>query len=364
LDAEVLSNIVQRKIIMCPDLMRAVVYLGSEQIELRRVSIPQPKAGEILVQVRAATTCGTDVKTYRRGHPKFPPPFIFGHEFGGDIVKLGETVSGFRPGMRVTANVFAECGQCFYCQHGQGNLCENLVYNFGAFAEYMIIPISIVKRTTFEIPEHVSYAQAAVVEPLATVVGSQRLIAIRPGETVAILGAGGPVGLMHQQMALLAGARRVIAVGHSPARLQVAADLGAEVVINARQIDAVEAIRDLTEGRGADVVIECAGSLSAWEDAVRMVRRGGRVLWFGGLPGGTRVTLDAAQLHYGAITLVNSHGGTAEDAREAFRLITSGEVNVQALLSGELPLEGVETALKKMISGEVIKMVINPALPG
>jgi L-iditol 2-dehydrogenase len=265
--------------------------------------------------------------------------------------------------MRVTANVFAECGECFYCRHGQGNLCENLVYNFGAFAEYMIVPESIVRRTTFEIPGHVSYAQAALVEPLVTVVGGQRLIAIQAGETVAILGAGGAVGLMHQQMALLAGAEKVIAVGHSPMRLQIAAGLGADVVIDARGTDVVSAIRDITGGRGADVVIECAGSLSAWENAVEAVRRGGRVLWFGGLPGGTKVTLDAARVHYGAIALINSHGGTAEDAREAFRLITSGEMKVQPMLSGELPLEQVETALKRMIAGEVIKMVINPELP-
>src|SRR5512137_1053099 len=184
---------------MILDSMRAVVYLGPEQIEMRQVPVPEPKEGELLVRVRAATTCGTDVKTYRRGHPKFPPPFVFGHEFGGDVVKIGAGVRGFLPGTRVTANVFAECGECFFCLRGQGNLCENLVYNFGAFAEYTTIPASIVRRTAFEIPAHVTYAQAAVVEPLVTVVRGQRLIGIQPGETVAILGAGGPVGLLHQQ---------------------------------------------------------------------------------------------------------------------------------------------------------------------
>jgi L-iditol 2-dehydrogenase len=162
--------------------MRAAVYLGPETIELRTVSIPQPATGEILVRVRAATTCGTDVKTYRRGHPKFPPPFIFGHEFGGDIVKVGEGVERFLEGMKVTANVFAECGECFYCKHGQGNICINLVYNFGAFAEYMIIPASIVRRTTFEIPPHIPYAHAALLEPLVTVVHGWHKVAIQPGK--------------------------------------------------------------------------------------------------------------------------------------------------------------------------------------
>ena len=104
--------------------MRAAVYLGPEKIELRMVSIPEPEAGELLVKVRAATTCGTDVKTYRRGHPKFPPPFIFSHEFGGDVVKVGEGVERFREGMRVTANVFAECGECFYCKRMEHEQCR------------------------------------------------------------------------------------------------------------------------------------------------------------------------------------------------------------------------------------------------
>lgn len=150
--------------------MCAAVYLGPEKIELNTVPIPEPAAGELLVKVRVATSCGTDVKTYRRGHPKFSPPFIFGHEFGGDIVKVGEGVERFHEGMRVTANVFAECGECFYCKKGQGNICANPVYNFGAFAEYMIIPASIVRRTTFEIPAYIPYAHAALLEPLATVV--------------------------------------------------------------------------------------------------------------------------------------------------------------------------------------------------
>lgn len=340
--------------------MRAAVYLGPEKIELRTVPIPEPADGEILVKVRAATTCGTDVKTYRRGHPKFPPPFIFGHEFGGDVVKVGDGVQNFREGMRVTANVFAECGECFYCKRGQGNICANLVYNFGAFAEYMIIPASIVRRATFEIPAHIPYAHAALLEPLVTVVHGWHKVAIRPGETVAIIGAGGPISLMFIQLLLRSGAGRVIAVGHSPARLDVAKKLGATHLVNAKEMDMIAAVRGLTDGYGADVVIECAGTKQTWETSVDIVRKGGRVLWFGGLPGGTRVEIDAARVHYGEIDLLNMHGGTVGNAQEAFDLIVSGAVNVAPLLNGDLPLEHVELALKKMIAGEVVKMVIKP----
>lgn len=340
--------------------MHAAVYLGPERIELRTVPIPEPADGELLVKICAATTCGTDVKTYRRGHPKFPPPFIFGHEFGGDVVKVGKGVENFREGMRVTANVFAECGECFYCKRGQGNLCVNLIYNFGAFAEYMIIPASIVRATTFEIPAHVPYAHAAFLEPLVTVVHGWHKVAVQPGETVAILGAGGPISLMFMQLLLRSGAGQVIAVGHSAARLDVARQLGASHTINSHEKNEILAVRDLTQGYGVDLVIECAGSRSTWESSMEVVRRGGRVLWFGGLPGGTKVEVDAARVHYGEIDLLNMHGGTTRHAREAFDLLISGVVNVAPLLNGELPLQQVELALKRMIAGEVVKIAIVP----
>lgn len=340
--------------------MRAAVYLGPEQIEVRSMPIPTPMEGELLVKVRAAPTCGTDVKTYRRGHPKFPPPFIFGHEFGGDVVAVGKGVDSFREGMRVTANVFAECGECFFCKRGQGNLCINLVYNFGAFAEYMKIPASIVRRTTFEIPPHVPYAHAALLEPLVTVVHGWHKVAVRSGETVAVIGAGGPISLMFIQLLLRSGAGQVIAIGHSPARLAVAGQLGATHLVNAREQDALGIVRELTQGFGADAVIECAGTKSTWENSMEVVRRGGRILWFGGLPGGEKVEVDAARVHYGEIDLLNMHGGTAAEAREAFDLIVSGTIKAAPLLSGEVSLEQVEFALKRMIAGEVIKMVVNP----
>jgi len=185
-------------------------------------------------------------------------------------------------------------------------------------------------------------------------------VAIQPGDTVAIIGAGGPISLMFLQLALLAGASQVIAVGHSPVRLDVAKKLGATRLVNAKEVDTITAVRELTDGYGADVVIECAGTKQAWETSVDVVRRGGRVLWFGGLPGGTKVEIDAARVHYGEIALLNMHGGTVENAREAFDLIVSGAVNVAPMLNGELPLEQVELALKKMIAGEVVKMVIKP----
>jgi L-iditol 2-dehydrogenase len=265
--------------------------------------------------------------------------------------------------MRVTANVFAPCGDCFFCRKGQGNLCENLIYNFGAFAEYILLPEPIVRLTTYEIPSHLSYAEAAILEPLVSVVHSQRLIDIQPGEHVVVIGAGGAISLMHIQMAILSGATQIVAIGHNDFRLGLAGALGAADLINSKKTpDYLEKVNQLTHGRGADVVIECAGSKEAWEESIRLVRKGGRILWFGGLPGGTQVSLDANRIHYDELRLLGIHGGTIQDAEIAFELLTSGKIKSKPLISAEMPLEMLEEGLKRMASGEVVKVAINPGL--
>lgn len=340
--------------------MQAVLVLGAGQLEMREVDVPEPGPGEILVRVKAATTCGTDLKIFRRGHPKFPFPFVFGHEFGGDIAAVGTGVNTFKVRMRVTANVFGECGECFFCQKSQGNLCENLEYNFGAFAEYHLIPASIVRQNTFILPEQLAYAEAALVEPLVCVVHAARKIAVRPGERVAVIGAGGPISLLFIQLVRQAGAGEVITIGRSQIRLNAARQLGASTVVNVHEVDPLAVVHELTAGYGVDAVVECAGTLDAWLSAVKMVRRGGWVLWFGGLPGGIEVPVDAARVHYGEIDLINSHGGTAEDAAIAFDLIASGKVDAKALITHKMPLSRVGEALQLMAAGEAIKVALLP----
>lgn len=347
---------------MSDEKTRVMMFLGPGHLELREVPIPQPGPDEILVKVRAATTCGTDVKTYRRGHPKVSPPIRFGHECAGDVVEVGAEVEKLKPGMRVVPHNTAPCGTCYYCKHGQGNLCDDLVYNFGTYAEYITIPGRIVRLNTFEIPDHLSYAQAAIMEPLASVVHGQRVLQIQPGERVAIIGAGGPIGLMHLQMSLRSGASQVIAVDLSDERLIMPERLGATIVVNASNEDPIEAIRDLTEGRGADVVIESAGAEEAWCTAVSCARKGGRVQWFGGLKAGTCIELDTHDVHYGELTLYGVYHCTPLDVHRAFELIASGVIDTQPLISGELPLEQVEDALKMVMEGKAIKMAINPEL--
>ena len=341
-------------------LMQAVMFLGPGELELRELPIPEPGPGEVLVRVRAATTCGTDAKTYRRGHHLIVPPSLFGHEFAGDVVAIGEGVEQFKHGMRVVPHNSAPCQTCYYCKHGQESLCEHLLFNFGAFAEYAIIPGAIVRLNTFEIPEHLSYREASLLEPLVSVMHGQRVIQIQPGEHVAIIGAGGPIGLMHLQMARLSGAAQVIAVDLSEARLKVARQLGASATLNPLEVEPVEAIRELTSGRGVDVAIESAGAKEAWQTAVQSVRKGGRVLWFGGLKGGTQIELDTHWIHYGELTLHGSFHGTPIDVHKSFEMIKHGVIDCKTLISSQAPLSGVETALQQMIAGEVVKVAIIP----
>ena len=340
--------------------MYATVYMGPRQLEYRQMEIPSLGDGDILVKVKRALTCGTDVKTYRRGHPKYTPPTLFGHEFAGEIISTGSDVDRFEPGMRVVAANSAPCNVCYYCKRGQQNLCSDLLVNLGAFAEYIRVPKRIVQQSTFVIPDHLEDVEAAAMEPLACVVHGQDLLQIQPGESVVIIGAGGPIGLMHLQLALKQGASPIIAIDLSENRLKTATKLGAALSLNPEVDDVLEVVHEVTDGRGADVVIESAGSLKAWESAIDLVRKGGRVQWFGGLPGGTDITLDTVRIHYDELNLYGVYHATPLSFERAFRMIEQGVIDISSLITDVVPLAQLEEALNSMLQGESIKMAINP----
>ena len=334
--------------------------MGPRQLEYREMEIPSLEDGDILVKVKRALTCGTDVKTYRRGHPKYTPPTLFGHEFAGEIISTGSDVDRFEPGMRVVAANSAPCNVCYYCKRGQQNLCSDLLVNLGAFAEYIRVPKRIVQQSTFVIPDHLEDVEAAAMEPLACVVHGQDLLQIQPGESVVIIGAGGPIGLMHLQLALKQGASPIIAIDLSENRLKTATKLGAALSLNPEVDDVLEVVHEVTDGRGADVVIESAGSLKAWESAIDLVRKGGRVQWFGGLAGGTEITLDTVRVHYDELTLHGVYHATPLSFERAFRMIEQRLIDISSLITDVVPLAQLEEALQSMLEGESIKMAINP----
>lgn len=340
--------------------MWATVFMAPGELSFQQMPVPQVGPEDLLVQINTALTCGTDVKTYKRGHPKYDPPTLFGHEFAGDVVAVGSHVTRFAPGMRVVSGNTAPCNSCYFCKRGQPNLCDDLLVNLGAFAEYIRIPGSLVRQNTFEVPDDVSYREAAIIEPLACVVHGQDLLAIQPGESVAIVGAGGPIGLMHLQLALRQGASPVVAIDLNDMRLAVAGQLGATRIINSTQKDPVAAVRDLTGGRGADVVIECAGAKAAWLTALDVARKGARVQWFGGLPGGTQVAVDSTRVHYDELTIFGVYHLTPLTLERAFGLVCGGVVDANALITHEVPLQNLEDGLKTMMAGESVKVAVRP----
>jgi len=345
---------------MMNNTMWATVYMGPGALSFRRMPIPEIGPEDLLVRVRTALTCGTDVKTFKRGHPKYTPPTLFGHEFAGDVVAVGSEVRGFEVGMRVVSGNTAPCNRCYFCKRGQPNLCEDLMVNLGAFAEYIRIPGRLVRQNTFVLPDHLSYREAAITEPLACVVHGQDLLQIQAGESVAVIGAGGPIGLMHVQLALRQGASPVIAVDVNDRRLAVARALGATAVINSAVQDPVEAVRELTDGRGADVVIECAGVKAAWLTALDVARKGARVEWFGGLPEGTMVEVDSTRIHYDEIAIFGVYHLTPLSLERAFRMVCQGVIDAKPLITHQVPLRDLEQGLRMMMEGQSIKVAVLP----
>jgi L-iditol 2-dehydrogenase len=331
--------------------MQAAVLYGKEQLRVEPVAVPQIGESDVLVRVKAALTCGTDVKVFRRGYHArmIVPPAVFGHELAGDLVQVGDKVTNFRVGQRVVAANSAPCRQCFYCRRGLENLCEDLLFNNGAYAEYIRIPARIVERNMYEIPPHVSYQDAALVEPLACVLKGVEETGMRPGDTVSVIGLG-PIGLMFVRLAKACGAR-VVALGRRQSQLERAASVGADELISTTEVaDPVKAIRDLTCGRGVDVAVEAVGKPQTWELCVHMVRRGGSVNFFGGCPSDSRIQLDTSMLHYSEITCKASFHHTPAHIRKALDLITKNVITARDFVNRVEPLSNLLEVMRHLMS--------------
>ena len=343
--------------------MKAVLFYGPQDIRYENTMIKPLEKGEILVKIGAALTCGTDVKTFRRGHPVLIKniPSGFGHEFAGTVEKVSEGVTNVKVGDRVVCANSAPCGECFYCKRGEYNLCENLDLLNGAYAEYIVVPERIVKKNTLILPDSLPFHKAAFAEPLANVVHGVERTDIKAGDTVGIIGIG-PIGLMFARLAKLKGAR-VIAAGRNPIKLKLAEEFSqADEVVDLKKYPNPEKIfKDFTdEGKGLDVAVECVGLPEMWERVFSCVRPGGTVHFFGGCKSGSTVTFDTTRMHYGDIKLMSVFHHTPKYFRQALDYIASGEVEVEKLITAEIPLEKVEWAMEQHIAGNAIKFLIRP----
>lgn len=321
--------------------MNAAVLYGRENLKIERVAIPSLAEDDVLMQVKVALTCGTDLKVWKRGYHArmIVPPAIFGHELSGVVERVGAAVSPVvRVGMRAVPSNSAPCGACLYCRKNSPNLCEDLLFNNGAYAEYIRIPGRIVRQNLLEIPEGVSFTDAAMVEPLACVLRGIADTGIGPGDTTVVIGCG-PIGLMFIRM-LAAQQVRVIAIGKRKSQTRTAERLGAWRVFDVTEHPhPVELVRQLTErGRGADSAIEAVGSPATWQWAVQMARRGGTVNLFGGCPKGSEVRFDPASLHYSEITIKSTFHHTPRFIRDALDSVARGEIAAADFVTGRVPL--------------------------
>jgi len=332
--------------------MTAAVLYGKEDVKIEKVPIPRVGDGEVLVKVQVALTCGADLKVYQRGYHArmIVPPALFGHELAGVIEEVGSGVRGFKKGMRVVALNSAPCQMCFYCSKHQENLCEDLLFNNGAYAEYIRIPRRIVEQNMLAIPPNMSYEEAAMIEPLACVLRGLHETKVEIGDTVTIIG-GGPIGLMFVQVAKAIGCK-VISVVKRDGQVTAAKNMGAHEVVQIDKVpNPVEAVRMISpEKRGSDVVIEAVGRPQAWEWAIDMVRKGGTVNLFGGCANGTKVQLDTTRLHYSEITLKATFHHTPETVRRAFALMAEKKIRSTDYITGEAPLSRLQQVLRHMLN--------------
>jgi L-iditol 2-dehydrogenase len=336
--------------------------------DVRLEDAPEPTAGdgEIKIRVRACSTCGTDVKISKFGHYRIVPPRVMGHEIAGEVVQVGPGVTGWAPGDRVQVIAAIPCGKCPDCLAGHMTVCPNQVsmgYDFdGGFAEYMVVPAQVLAVDGLNrIPEGVSFAEASVAEPFACAINAQELVRVSAGDDVVVIGSG-PIGCLHVRIARARGAGRVFLVELSRERLTMAADVvKPDGAICASETDPVDAVLELTEGRGPTVVITAAASGAAQEEALRMVAPGGRISFFGGLPKDNPViALDSNVVHYRELMIMGANGSSPAHNKRALAMIADGSVPVADLITHRLPLDRVIDGIGIVSRGEGIKVTIEP----
>jgi L-iditol 2-dehydrogenase len=342
--------------------MQAALLYGPQQITMEDLPLPTIGDTDVLVKIAAATTCGTDLKVFLQGgHARMiTPPAVFGHELSGTIAAVGSKVQGFREGMRVVANNSAPCYRCYYCRRNLTNLCDDLLFMNGAYAEYIAIPARVVQTNLLEIADSVPFSVACLTEPLACVLHCLDQSDLHPGDTVVVNGDG-PSGLMLAAVAAWRGAR-VILCGRAPQRLALAAQCGVKTVVNYADVpNQVEAVRELTEGRrGVDLALEAVGRPEVWEATVAMVRKGGQAIFYGGCRRGTTIRLDTQTLHYDQLTLKGVFHNTPYHVRLALDLLTAGSFPGAALITHTLPLARLPEAFDLMMTRQALKVALLP----
>lgn len=331
--------------------MKAIILRGPEQVTYEEVPVPDPGPGDVLLKIESALTCGTDLKVFMRGgHPRMiKTPAIFGHEMAGTVEKAGSGVRGFEPGDGVVPANSAPCGECPYCGKGMPNLCDDMLYINGAFAEYVVIPQRIVEKNLHRIPDGLSFREAAMAEPLACAMHGAAAADVSAGDTVLVCGAG-PLGLMFVSVLGAAGAT-VICAEPVEERRDAARQLGAEQIVSSLDDTDLSA-------QGVDAAIDATGLPGVWQQCVSSLRKGGTAVLFGGAKPGTTVTFDTKKLHYDHITVKGVYHHTPEYMRAAVAFLCEHGDMVDTIVTTTVPLAETESALRMMADRKALKVEI------
>ena len=347
--------------------MLAAVLHDQEDLRVQEVPTPCISEDEVLLRCRAVSICGTDMRIHRVGHSRLPPKTrrILGHELAGEIAEVGRNVEDLAEGMRVAVAPNFGCGACRMCRRGWFHLCPEYgaigLTTDGGMAEYVRIPkIAVQQGCLLEMPADLTFEEAAVNEPLACVYNGQTRCPTQAGDVVLIVGAG-PIGMMHVLMARLAGPARIIVANRSAPRLEMARRLGVADRIDTSQHDLVEAVTELTGGRGADVVIVACPSPEVQEQAVELAADHGRINFFGGLPKGAEpIRLDSNRIHYKELIITGSHGCCTEHCRRALELQGDKAVDLRPLITNVFALSEADRAMAAALDGKGFKTIIRP----
>ncbi|MGY1710444.1 zinc-dependent dehydrogenase [Geodermatophilus sp. SYSU D00758] len=346
--------------------MKAVRFYAPGDVRIEDVAEPVCGPDEVKLRVRNCSTCGTDVKIRNNGHQNIDPPRTMGHEIAGEVVQVGENVSGWAVGDRAQVIAAVPCGECYECRRGWMAVCENQTsvgYQYeGGFAEYLVVPREVLKVDGLNrIPDDIGYDEASVAEPFACAINAQELVHVGQGDTVVVFGAG-PIGCIHIRLARANGAERVFLIDVNAERLAMSAKaVEPDEVINGSEVDVVERVKELTGGRGADVVITATAANVAQEQAIRMAARRGRISFFGGLPKTNPfIRCDSNLVHYRELMIMGANGSAPSHNKRALEYIASGQVPVKDLITARLPLDRALEAFDIVAKGEAIKVTVEP----
>lgn len=351
------------------ETMNAGVYYGIEDIRYERVPVPKISDDEFLLKVRAVAICGSDLRTYQHGHAKVKTPQILGHEFAGDVVKVGANVEGVSVGERLSVHPGIPCGHCYYCQRGLQNLCVDRpgigTVLPGAFAEYVKIPKKTIEAgTVFHIPEGKKYELAALGDPAVSALHGEEELDVRLGDTLCILGSGS-IGIMHAMIGRLKGASKIILVNRSPERLEKAREMGVADYYFCLKTDGdlQEFVMSVTDGMGANKVCVANTSKASAVQALTIASKGATVEFFAGFPkDDPALGIDGNLIHYKEIKVIGSFGSTPRQFQQAEQLLVNELIPAEKLITHRLPLSQINEGFGLIVRGECFKVMLDPTI--